>query len=89
MLTDILINEDPNTSVVGHTVVVDLGGFSLSHVSHFPASLIRKMTTGAQEAYPIRQKGIHFINTPSGFDAIYKIFHQFLKEKLRKRVSND
>ncbi len=86
MLTDILIYDDPNTSVVGHTVLVDLRGVSLSQMAHFPAGLIRKMTTGVQEAYPIRQKGIHFINPPTGFDALYKIFYTFLKDKFRKRV---
>lgn len=87
MITDVLIWEDPHTSVSGHTILVDLRGVSFSQLTQFPATLIRKMTNGVQEAYPIRQKGIHFVNPPIGFDALYKIFYTFLKEKFRKRVS--
>lgn len=45
------------------------------------------MTSSIQEAYPIRQKGIHFINPSSSFDTIYKIFYNFMSSKIKKRVS--
>lgn len=47
----------------------------------------RKMTHSIQEAYPLRQKGIHFVNPSSMFDAAYKIFYNFMSSKIKKRVS--
>lgn len=44
------------------------------------------MTSSIQEAYPIRQKGIHFVNPSSGFDALFKIFFSFMTDKIKKRV---
>ena len=46
------------------------------------------MTTSIQDAYPIRQKGMHFINPSGGFDALFKIFYGFMSEKIKQRVSN-
>lgn len=44
------------------------------------------MTSSIQEAYPIRQKGIHFVNSSGIFEALYKIFYNFMSKKLKKRV---
>jgi len=44
------------------------------------------MTSSIQEAYPIRQKGMHFVNPSAGFDALFKIFHGFLSKKIQERV---
>lgn len=44
------------------------------------------MTTSIQDAYPIRQKGMHFINPSGGFDALFKIFYGFMSEKIKQRV---
>lgn len=45
------------------------------------------MTTSIQDAYPVRQKGIHFINPSGVFDAVFKIFYGFLSDKIKQRVS--
>lgn len=45
------------------------------------------MTHSIQEAYPVRQKGIHFVNPSSIFDAVFKIFYNFMSSKIKKRVS--
>lgn len=44
------------------------------------------MTTSIQDAYPIRQKGMHFINPSGSFDTLFKIFYGFMTEKIKKRV---
>lgn len=45
------------------------------------------MTHAIQEAYPVRQKGIHFVNPSSIFDAVFKIFYNFMNSKTKKRVN--
>uniref|UniRef100_A0A182K802 CRAL-TRIO domain-containing protein n=1 Tax=Anopheles christyi TaxID=43041 RepID=A0A182K802_9DIPT len=42
--------------------------------------------TSVIEAFPIRTKGIHFINPSSGFDALFKLFHGFLSKKIQERI---
>jgi len=39
-----------------------------------------------QDAFPLRFKGLHFINEPTIFGAIFTIVKPFLKEKTVKRV---
>lgn len=45
----------------------------------------RKMTS-VIEAYPIRTKAINFVNPSAAFDALFRLFHGFLSEKIKKRV---
>ncbi|XP_077989663.1 alpha-tocopherol transfer protein-like [Glandiceps talaboti] len=39
-----------------------------------------------QNAMPVRIKGIHYINEPRIFDAVFAIIRPFLKEKLKNRI---
>ena len=36
----------------------------------------------------MRPKGLNYINTPAAFDTVFNIFRSFMKEKMKKRVSN-
>lgn len=46
----------------------------------------RKMTS-VIEAFPIRTKGIHFVNPSTGFDTLFKMFHGFLSKKIQERIA--
>ncbi|KAK7082855.1 hypothetical protein SK128_012643 [Halocaridina rubra] len=39
-----------------------------------------------QEGYPFRPKGVHYINTPQAFDALFNLFRPLMREKMKKRV---
>ncbi|KAJ6645817.1 Alpha-tocopherol transfer protein-like [Pseudolycoriella hygida] len=86
MINDILIMEDDFAIVCGQTILIDLRGLTLSHVGQCTPSIIKKMTHSIQEAYPVRQKGIHFVNPSSIFDAVFKIFYNFMSSKIKKRI---
>lgn len=43
--------------------------------------------TSVIEAFPIRTKGIHFVNPSTGFDALFKMFHGFLSKKIQERIA--
>lgn len=86
MISDTLLWEDDASIIAGQIVVIDLKGLSFAHIGQCTPSILKKMTSSIQEAYPIRQKGIHFINPSSGFETIYKMFCNFMSSKIRKRV---
>lgn len=86
MINDISMMDDDYAIVCGQTILVDLKGLTLAHVGQCTPSIIRKMTHSIQEAYPVRQKGIHFVNPSSIFDAVFKIFYNFMSSKVKKRI---
>lgn len=40
-----------------------------------------------QDATPLRMKGTHYLNTPTGFETIFNAIKGMLNEKNRNRVS--
>jgi hypothetical protein len=86
MIQDILIREDDNYCICGEINIVDLAHVTMSHFMQFNPTFIKKITVMSQDGGPIRQKGIHFLNIPYGFDSVFNVFKTFMTEKNRKRV---
>ncbi|XP_055626116.1 retinol-binding protein pinta-like [Toxorhynchites rutilus septentrionalis] len=86
MITDVLLLNDDVSTIAGHMVLVDLRGLTLATLSQFSPTFIKKMTS-VIEAFPIRTKGIHFVNPSTGFDALFKMFYGFLSKKIQERVA--
>lgn len=86
MMLDYLLNEDDNFVIAGQIGIIDLGGVTLQHFLQFNPTTIKKMTVLTQDAAPGRQKGLHWINTPRGFEQVFNIFTGFMNEKNRSRV---
>ena len=87
MMNDILMIEDDNLIVAGQIGVVDLADVTLAHLIQMQPSFAKKMTMLMQDGSPIRQKGIHYINAPTGFEQLFNLFKSFMNEKMRLRVS--
>lgn len=58
----------------------------MAHFLQFNPTFIKKMTMMSQDASPIRQKAFHYINTPTGFEAVFNMFKSFMNEKNKSRV---
>ncbi|XP_045114535.1 alpha-tocopherol transfer protein-like isoform X3 [Portunus trituberculatus] len=86
LLCDIFMEEDETLSVTGMVMVEDFKNFSLSHLAALSPVTVKKMTTLFQDGYPMRPKGLNYINTPAAFDTVFNIFRSFMKEKMKKRV---
>ncbi|KAK8734208.1 hypothetical protein OTU49_006058, partial [Cherax quadricarinatus] len=86
MISDILAEEDEQTTITGSVFVGDSEGMTMAHIASFTPSLMKKSMVLWQEGYPMRPKGLHYINTPAAFDTVFNIFKSFMKEKMRKRV---
>lgn len=87
MMQDIMINEDDSFVISGQIGVLDLSGVNVGHFMQFSPTFVKKMTVMTQDSSPIRQKGLHWINTPRGFESVFNIFTAFMNEKNRSRVS--
>lgn len=87
LINDIMFTENDNLAVAGVISIVDLKDATLAHLMQMTPSLIKKMTMLNQEGTPMRQKGVHYFNTPPGFEKVFNMFNSFMNEKMRKRVS--
>lgn len=88
MVNDILMNEDDNLVIAGQVGILDLQGVTMSHFLQFSPGFAKKMTMLSQDGSPLRQKGFHYVNTPSGFEMIFNMFKGFMSEKNQSRVSS-
>jgi hypothetical protein len=86
MMLDYMLNEDDNFVIAGQIGILDLTGVTVQHFLQFNPVFIKKMTVLTQDAAPGRQKGLHWINTPRGFDQVFNLFTSFMNEKNRSRV---
>ncbi|KAK8375030.1 hypothetical protein O3P69_017775 [Scylla paramamosain] len=83
---DLLQQEEESLGIVGFQMLLDAGEMTLAHASQITPPLIKKFATLIQDGYPMRPKGLNYINTPAAFDTVFNIFRSFMKEKMKKRV---
>ncbi|XP_055597767.1 alpha-tocopherol transfer protein-like [Uranotaenia lowii] len=86
MLGDLMMMEDDNLIIAGQMGILDLSNTTMAHFLQFNPTFVKKATMWSQEASPLRLKGFHYINTPSGFEIVYNMFKNFLNEKNRSRL---
>ncbi|KAL3196222.1 hypothetical protein MRX96_015526 [Rhipicephalus microplus] len=78
---------DEETQIRGVVGVEDLKGLSVHHILELTPSFLRMLITLAQDTFPVRVKGMYFLNTPTVFEGIYNIFMRpFISTKLKSRV---
>lgn len=83
---DVWMEEDEQASVTSVVMIEDVKGMSLQLITAMNPSVVKKMMVLVQEGYPMRPKGLNYINTPAAFDTVFNIFKSFMKEKMKKRI---
>lgn len=78
---------DPCNQIGGLVVLLDMAGISFAHAKFLSPHLARRTVEVVQEAFPMRFKAFHILHEPFYFDAILAVLRPFLKEKIRRRVS--
>lgn len=87
IINDIILIEDDTNVVAGQIGIVDLANVTLDHFIQMQPAFVKRMSMMFQDGLPFRQKGIHYINTPPGFETFFRMMKGFLNEKMRSRVS--
>ncbi|XP_017792875.1 PREDICTED: alpha-tocopherol transfer protein-like isoform X2 [Habropoda laboriosa] len=77
---------EPKTQIGGVHVMLNMDGFTLTHVTHITPTFAATVMEWVQRSLPCRLKGIHVVNQPFIFNMVYAIFKPFLMEKTRKRL---
>ncbi|XP_071526879.1 alpha-tocopherol transfer protein-like isoform X14 [Panulirus ornatus] len=86
LMLELLMEEDEAVSITGIEIIIDIEGMTFTHVAQMTPVFIKKAMTMLQEGYPVRPKGLNYINTPAAFDTVFNIFKSFMKEKMKRRV---
>lgn len=86
MVNDILLCRDDNRTIAGQIGIVDLSGVTMAHLGQANVVLMKKFSMITQDASPLRQKGFHFVNAPSGFATVYNLAKGMFNEKMQQRV---
>ncbi|KAG6449789.1 hypothetical protein O3G_MSEX006233 [Manduca sexta] len=85
MIGDIRLIEEKE-GVAGDIYVLDAAILGPSLLTKLSATIIKKFMICVQEAYPIKLKEIHIINTSPIVERFVNFVKPFLKEKIRKRI---
>lgn len=87
MMGDISLLTDDNYVLSGQISFVDCSGATLSHLGQWSPRFAKNAMMIFQEASPIRMKGVHYVNTPTGFQTVFNLFKSMMNEKNKQRVS--
>ncbi|KAL4715172.1 hypothetical protein ACJJTC_012219 [Scirpophaga incertulas] len=85
-LVQILVVEDDIASIIGTKIVIDYEGVTMAHVMQANPSLLKKMVAVTQDSMPLRLRGSHHINLPTGIEVIFSLVSGFLNEKAKQRL---
>lgn len=86
MMGDLCLLTDDNYVLSGQISFVDCSGATLSHLGQWSPRFAKNAMMIFQESSPIRMKGVHYVNTPTGFQTVFNIFKSMMNEKNKQRV---
>ncbi|XP_041971680.1 alpha-tocopherol transfer protein-like [Aricia agestis] len=85
MIGDVRLMEELE-GVGGDIYVLDAGVVSPTHLAQLSPTAISKFLVCVQEAYPVKLKEIHIVNTSPLIEKLINIIKPFLKEKIKNRI---
>ncbi|KPI93909.1 Clavesin-2 [Papilio xuthus] len=85
-VTIILLMDDDNMVVAGNQFILDLDKVTMSHFLQMTPMTMKKMVVASQDALPLRMKGTHYLNTPTGFETVFNAMKSLLSAKNQSRL---
>lgn len=78
--------QDEATQVSGVVMMMDLGDIGWAQARNISPFYAKRVMSLLQDCFPMRFKGMHYLNEPVIFDAIFAVVRPFMKEKLLQRL---
>merc|ERR1712037_626134 len=72
--------------IKGMVIITDMKGASASHLTLFNISIMKKLITMMETAWPMKPKAEHILNMPGFFESMHSIIQGMQKEKMRQRT---
>ncbi|XP_040210203.1 alpha-tocopherol transfer protein [Rana temporaria] len=86
LITSELLVKDAETQRNGIKAIFDLEGFGLAHAFQVSPTLARRIASVMTDSFPLKVRGIHFINEPLFFYPVYALIRPFLPDKIKERI---
>ncbi|KAK0093867.1 hypothetical protein PV326_012435 [Microctonus aethiopoides] len=87
MILDIATKNNVMVSLHGVVVIMDMTGVSLRHALQLTPNVIQRLVHSWQECYPLRIQSFNVVNAPIHINTVLSIFKQFMKPKLREKIT--
>lgn len=71
----------------GYVQILDMSSYTASHILQLTPNVVRKITTFAEDALPLRQRAVHIVNTSPAFDRLLNMIRALMPLKQQQRVS--
>ncbi|XP_004679904.1 PREDICTED: alpha-tocopherol transfer protein [Condylura cristata] len=86
LITSELIVQEIETQRNGVKVVFDLEGWQFSHALQITPTVAKRIAAVLTDSFPLKVRGIHLINEPIIFHAVFSMIKPFLTEKIKGRI---
>uniref|UniRef100_A0A4W2GHT8 Alpha tocopherol transfer protein n=1 Tax=Bos indicus x Bos taurus TaxID=30522 RepID=A0A4W2GHT8_BOBOX len=86
LITSELIVQEVETQRNGIKAVFDLEGWQFAHAFQITPSVAKKIAAVLTDSFPLKVRGIHLINEPIIFHAVFSMIKPFLTEKIKERI---
>ncbi|XP_075406958.1 alpha-tocopherol transfer protein [Tenrec ecaudatus] len=86
LITSELIVQDVETQRNGVKAIFDLEGWQYAHAFQITPSVAKKIACVLTDSFPLKVRGIHLINEPIVFHAVFSIIKPFLTDKIKERI---
>ncbi|XP_072855084.1 alpha-tocopherol transfer protein [Pogona vitticeps] len=86
LITSELIVREIETQRNGVKVIFDLRGWRFAHAFQISPTVVKRIAAVLTDSFPLKIRGIHFINEPLFFHPVFAIIKSFLPEKIKARI---
>ncbi|KAF5888030.1 alpha-tocopherol transfer protein, partial [Clarias magur] len=85
LITSELIVQETETQRNGLKAIFDLQGWCFWHALQITPSLAKKISCILTDSFPLKVRGIHFINEPRFFRPVFTMIRPLLPDKIKQR----